>query len=189
MGDGSGSCWKLPFPLLFDDYEGNSSCGAPLKTSTVAFDVIRRLKLLEYKVFINHCWPEVKLAHHLYLEILKHGILAFETSPKQHMFPSSLNPYAAIEDSLVHVAIFSKGYAESKDSLDELCEMLKSKRRIIPVFYDVKSSDLQRIEDGPYKEAFINHQKRGWTEKIPIWKEALRKVVDYKGFGMDEVNG
>ena len=48
---------------------------------------------------------------------------------------------------------------------------------------------MQRIEDGPYKKAFINHQKRGRTEKIPIWKEVLRKVVDYKGFGMDEVNG
>ena len=59
--------------------------------------------------------------------------------------------------------------------------MLKSEQRIIPVFYDIKKSDLQRIEDGPYEEAFMNHKKHERDKKIPTWKEALRKVDDYKG--------
>ena len=67
--------------------------------------------------------------------------------------------------------------------------MLESKQPIIPVFYDVDAANLRRPMNGPFKEAFRKHKERGRTEKIPRWKEAIHKVVDYRAFRMDEVNG
>ena len=195
-GDGSGNRWGPYRHPSFNDhplygYGGNSSYGVPLETPTVAFDQIATLKSREYDVFINRWGLDLtRFEYELYIVLNIHGFRPFlNTVNIMDTFPISERIDKALKGAFVHVAIFSKGYAESDDCLDELCEILKSERRIIPIFYDVKSIDLQRIEDGLYREAFINHQKSGRTEKIPIWKEALRKVIDYKGFGMDEVNG
>ena len=174
--------WSYPFIWSSNGY------GAPLEPSTAAFDGIATLKSLEYDVFINDCGLDFTgFAYEVYSVLELYGFRPFLDTGDMFSVPKEIDK--ALKGAFVHVTIFSKGYAESCECLDELCEILKSERQIIPVFYDVKSIDLQRIEDGPYKEAFINHQKHGKTEKIPIWKEALRKVVEYKGFGMDEVNG
>ena len=146
----------------------------------------------EYDVFINHRGPDVKKAFvaHLYEALSSRGIRAFlDAEDIGYAVPVFEEIDKALKGACVHVAIFSKGYAESIYCLEELCAMLKSKRRIIPVFYDVEAGNLRRPEDGPYQEAFKKHQKRGRTEKIPIWKEALHKVADYRAFRMDEVNG
>ena len=146
----------------------------------------------EYDVFINHRGPDVKKAFvaHLYEALSSWGIRAFlDAEDIGYAVPVFEEIDKALKGACVHVAIFSKGYAESIYCLDELCAMLKSKGRIIPVFYDVEAGNLRRPEDGPYQEAFKKHQKRGRTEKIPIWKEALHKVADYRAFRMDEVNG
>ena len=151
-------------------------------------------KAREYDVFINHRGPDVKktFVAHLYDALRRWGIKsqpfldAEDIRYGHHVFKEIDK---ALKGVCVHVAIFSKGYAESIYCLDELCAMLKSDRRIIPVFYDVEAGDLRRPEDGPYKEAFKKHEKRGRTKKIPRWKEALHKVADFRAFRMDEVNG
>jgi hypothetical protein len=43
----------------------------------------------------------------------------------------------ALKGACVHLAVFSKRYAESKYCLNELCDMLKSEQVILPVFYGV----------------------------------------------------
>ena len=151
-------------------------------------------KSREYDVFINHRGPDVKktFVAHLYAALSNWGInirpfLDAEDIPYGHDVFEEIDK--ALKGACVHVAIFSKGYAESIYCLDELCVMLESKQPIIPVFYDVEAANLRRPEDGPFKEAFIKHEKRGRTEKIPRWKEALHKVADYRAFRMDEVNG
>ena len=146
----------------------------------------------EYDVFINHRGPDVKktFVAHLYAALSSWGFRPFlDAQDIDIAEPVFEEIDKALKGACVHVAIFSKGYAESKYCLEELCAMLKSKQRIIPVFYDVKAENLRRPEDGPYKEAFDKHQRRGRTENIPIWKEALHKVADYRAFRMDEVNG
>ena len=152
------------------------------------------LKSRKYDVFINHRGPDVKktFVAHLYAALKSWAIeiqpfLDAEDIRYGHHVFEDIDK--ALKDARVHVAIFSKGYAESIYCLDELCAMLKSEQRIIPVFYDVEAGNLRRPEDGPYKEAFEKHEKRGRTEKIPRWKEALHKVADYRAFRMDEVNG
>jgi len=57
----------------------------------------------------------------------------------------------AIRTASVHIAIFSKGYADSTWCLDELLDMLdtvKSGSAILPVFYNVQPSDLRWTRGG-----------------------------------------
>ena len=151
-------------------------------------------KSCEYDVFINHRGPDVKktFVAHLYAALSSWGINIRPFLDAEDI-PYGQDVFEEIDKALkgvcVHVAIFSKGYAESIYCLDELCVMLESKQPIIPVFYDVEAANLRRPIDGPFKDAFIKHEERGRTEKILRWKEALRKVVDYRVFRMDEVNG
>ena len=149
-------------------------------------------KSREYDVFINHRGPDVKktFVAHLYAALSSCGIRPFlDAEDIRYALPVFEEIDKALKGACVHVAIFSKRYAESKYCLEELCAMLESERRIIPVFYHVEAGHLRRPEDGPFNNAFKKHRKRGRTEKISRWKEALHKVADYRAFGMDEVNG
>jgi hypothetical protein len=146
----------------------------------------------EYDVFINHRGPDVKktFVAHLCAAFISYGIRFFlDAKDIRYADPVFEDIDKALKGARVHVAIFSKGYAESKNCLEELCAMLKSKQRIIPVFYDVEAENLRRPEDGPYKEAFEKHRRCGMTENIPIWKETLQQVANFRAFQMDEVNG
>ena len=143
----------------------------------------------KYDVFIHYRGLDKTFVAHLTATLRIRGFRPFLGMTESFILPVSIEVYRALGGAPVHVVIFSKGYAESEYCLDELCIMLESEVRIIPVFYDIKTNDMRKIEDGPYKEAFVKHQKRERIERIIIWKEALRKVADCKGFGMDEVNG
>ncbi|GLJ33646.1 hypothetical protein SUGI_0676470 [Cryptomeria japonica] len=88
-------------------------------------------------VFINHRGPDVKntLALQLYNSLQNLKIRAFLDSEEKELgdpFPSTIE--RAINSAAVHIAIFSKGYAESPWCLAELALMLRSKVKIIPVF-------------------------------------------------------
>jgi hypothetical protein len=48
---------------------------------------------------------------------------------------------------------------------------------------------LRYIDSGPFKKGFQKHLQRGRIEEIRKWEESLRKVSDYRGFRLDEVNG
>ena len=160
------------------------------ETSTAVVAKVPTSKSGEYVVYVNsHLQDHKTFLYELSDELTIYGfqpICGMETLALGLPFK---NVSKAIKGACVHVAIFTESYAKSPYCLEELCEMLKSEQQIIPVFYDVKRSDLQRIEDGPYEEAFMKHKKYGRDKKIPTWKEALCKVVDYKGFIMDEVDG
>ncbi|KAG0588250.1 hypothetical protein KC19_2G228700 [Ceratodon purpureus] len=146
----------------------------------------------QYDVFINHRGPDVKktFVAHLNASLRRDGFRPFldakDISQGRHVFKSIDK---ALTGACVHVAVFSKRYAESKYCLNELCDMLRSGQVILPVFYGVNAEDLRRIESGPFNKGFEKHVKRGRTEEIGKWKEALRKVADHRGFRLDEVNG
>ncbi|XP_057846636.1 disease resistance protein Roq1 isoform X2 [Cryptomeria japonica] len=83
----------------------------------------------------------------------------------------------AICSASVHVAIFSKGYAESPWCLAELVLMLHSHAKIIPVFYGVKPWELRHIEKGVYASAFSDYRKKyRHLDKLKEWEEALQSV-------------
>jgi hypothetical protein len=146
----------------------------------------------QYDVFINHRGPDVKKSFvaHLNAALGRDGFRPFLDAKSigqgRHVFNSIDR---ALKGACVHVAIFSKRYAESKYCLNELCDMLNSKHVILPVFYGVNPEDLRWIDNGPFKKGFRKHVQRGRREEIQKWKEALSKVADYRGFRLDEVNG
>ncbi|XP_057846334.2 disease resistance protein Roq1-like [Cryptomeria japonica] len=133
-----------------------------------------------FDVFINHRGPDVKqtLALQLYNSLHQLGIRAFLDSQEKQLgdsFPSTIQ--TAISSASVHVAIFSKRYAESPWCLAELVLMLQSQAKIIPVFYGVKPSDLRHIETGAYAEAFTKYREKGrYLEKLNEWKKALQSL-------------
>ncbi|GLJ06483.1 hypothetical protein SUGI_0040220 [Cryptomeria japonica] len=133
-----------------------------------------------FDVFINHRGPDVKqtLALQLYNSLEQLGIRTFLDSQEKQLgdsFPSTIE--TAIRSASVHVAIFSKGYADSPWCLAELLLMLESEAKIIPVFYQVKPSDLRYIETGAYAEAFIKYKVKGrYLKMLNEWKEALQSL-------------
>ncbi|KAG0605802.1 hypothetical protein M758_9G088700 [Ceratodon purpureus] len=148
--------------------------------------------LHKYDVFINHRGPDVKLtfAAHLTDALCRAGFFPFLDAKSirqgHHVFKSIDE---ALSGACIHVAIFSKRYAESKYCLQELCDMLQSEKIIIPVFYDVKPEHLRYIEGGPYAKGFHKHRSRGRHKDIQKWKDALFQVSERRGFRKDEVKG
>ncbi|KAH9288834.1 hypothetical protein KI387_032951 [Taxus chinensis] len=133
-----------------------------------------------FDVFINHRGPDVKdtLATQLYNSLQVLGIRAFLDLKEKELgdsFPSTIE--TAIRSAAVHIAIFSKKYAESPWCLAELVLMLHSQAKIIPVFYDVHPWELRHIEKGVYAEAFTDYENKcRYLEKLKEWKEALQSV-------------
>ena len=143
-------------------------------------------------MFVNHRGPDVKktFVAHLNAALRRDGFRPFLDAKSigqgRHVFDSIDR---ALKGACVHVAIFSKRYAESKYCLNELCDMLNSNHVILPVFYGVNPEDLRWIDNGPFKKGFRKHVQRGRRDEILKWKAALSKVADYRGFRLDEVNG
>ncbi|XP_057813971.2 uncharacterized protein LOC131027886 [Cryptomeria japonica] len=146
-----------------------------------------------FDVFINHRGPDVKdtLARQFYYSLKELGIRAFLDSEEKelgHSFPSTIAN--AIRSAAVHIAIFSKRYAQSPWCLAELVLMLESKAKIIPVFYQVEPWELRYIEKGTYAGAFITYEKKSrYQEKHKEWKEALQSISFIAGCEIKSLNG
>ena len=143
----------------------------------------------EYDVFLNHRGPGVKagfVAHledalqsaglnpFLHQESIRMGDLAFRSNDN------------ALEKARVHVAVVSKGYAESKLCLCELVTILMSQKPVVPVFYDVEPSDLCKVERGPFAAAFEKHKSKETPEQVEEWRNALRKLAYVTGFCLSD---
>lgn len=164
---------------------------------------------IPYHVFLNHRGTDVKntLASHLYYRLIDSGWRVFfdkEEAQKGRTVNSELEK--AIKFAYVHVVIFSKRYAESEWCLDELLLMVKSQSIIIPVFYDVKRSDIMLSMvggmNGVYVEALriLKEKKtidpethkekpRYDSDTIEIWKGALMEATKTDGFDLETYDG
>ncbi|KAF7842759.1 TMV resistance protein N [Senna tora] len=109
-------------------------------TSTCAWDV-----------FINHCGVDTKrnivgLLHDNL--VAKHGIPTFldRSSMKagDKMIPKIEE---AIDGCKVGVVVLSPRYCHSYFCLHELALLVEAKKRIVPIFFDVKSSQLRVMEN------------------------------------------
>lgn len=141
--------------------------------------------LRTYDVFLNHRGPNVKtkFVAHLYDALCIAGFHPFLDAKSliksQHAF-NSINE--ALSGVHVHIAMFSKGYVESKYCLNELCDMLESGKDILPIFYDVEPEHSKRLHHGPFAVAFQKHSKRGRKDNIKRWEKALLKVINITRF-------
>ncbi|KAF8010658.1 hypothetical protein BT93_J1342 [Corymbia citriodora subsp. variegata] len=92
----------------------------------------------------------------------------------------------AIDDSRIHMPIFSEGYASSSWCLQELAHMVKCRREsvgheIVPIFYGVSPSDVRRVR-GSYGEDLLKHERYYGEETVREWREALMEVADLSGW-------
>ncbi|XP_057833658.1 disease resistance protein Roq1 isoform X2 [Cryptomeria japonica] len=143
-----------------------------------------------YDAFISHRGPDVKetLAKQLYHLLQERGCRAFLDC--EEIQGGDSIPFAirnAICSSLVQIAIFSKGYADSSWCLDELVLMLQQPpdALFIPVFYDVQPWELRHIENekSQYAVAFSDRQRKGRNlDKLDEWKKALESAADISGY-------
>ncbi|XP_021740406.1 TMV resistance protein N-like [Chenopodium quinoa] len=104
-------------------------------------------------MFINHRGIDTKktIAGLLYHHLSGLGYHPFLDSksmkPGDRLF-EKIDP--AIKECRVGVAIFSENYCNSYFCLHELALMLECKKRIVPIFCDVKPSALQVIDNGTW---------------------------------------
>ncbi|CAM6061252.1 unnamed protein product [Sphagnum tenellum] len=161
----------------------------PPLPQTVSYDI---QSLGRYDVFLNHRGTDVKhtFVAHLYDALCAAGFHPFLDAKSLIMgAPSGKSMKEALSGAGVHVAIFSKGYVESRHCLDELHDMLESGKLILPVFYGVEVAHLSRPYDGPFAEGLRQHKKRGRHQDVERWETALAKVADFQGFRLAEFNG
>ncbi|KAG0584090.1 hypothetical protein KC19_3G184300 [Ceratodon purpureus] len=139
-----------------------------------------------FDVFLNHRGPDVKATFVAHLEdaLRCAGFRPFlDARSLMKGNPALKSIDQALDAAKVHVAVVSKRYAESKYCLNELVAMMRSRKPVIPVFYDVEPVDLRWVENGPFKEAFLKHKSRGRTQKkLQEWTDALRSLADITGF-------
>jgi hypothetical protein len=144
-----------------------------------------------FDVFLNHRGPDVKRSfvahlHQALQEARYRPFLDMESFEKGQDGQKKI--YEALRCASVHVAIFSKHYAESDYCLDELCAMLESEKLIIPVFYDVSPSVLRCEDpDGPYTKALEIHGTRSASE-VKKWRDTLCMAAKLNGFKLDDYN-
>ncbi|GLJ52511.1 hypothetical protein SUGI_1117660 [Cryptomeria japonica] len=146
-----------------------------------------------YDAFINHRGPDVKdtVAFALYESLEEKECWTFLDDQELQLgdlIPSAIQN--AIYSSKVQIAIFSPGYAESSWCLDELLLMLKTKAQFIPIFCDVKPSDLRYPDKGVYAPAFAQHEEKGRfsDERLHQWKEALHSSSLISGYEFSTSN-
>ncbi|XWS18356.1 hypothetical protein CRYUN_Cryun32bG0036800 [Craigia yunnanensis] len=102
-------------------------------------------------IFINHRGIDTKrtIAGLLHDHLFRVGLRPFLDSrnmkPGDKLF-EKINP--AIRNCKLGVAIFSPNYCDSYFCLHELALIMESKKRVIPIFCDVKPSELQVMDYG-----------------------------------------
>ena len=134
-----------------------------------------------YDVFINHRGIDTKwnFAWLLYDNLTRMRIRTFldmmSMKPGDRLFDDIDK---AILGCKVGVAIFSPRYFESYYCLHELARLMESKKRLVPIFYDVKPSQLQVKDD------------RTWPAKeILRFNLALEEARNTVGLTFDSLTG
>ncbi|KAG0610829.1 hypothetical protein M758_7G095000 [Ceratodon purpureus] len=140
---------------------------------------------VDYDVFLNHRGPDVKtrFVAHLDEALRAAGLNSFLDKESLRKGDSALASIdAALKVAKVHVAVVSKGYAESKYCLSELVDILRSGKPVIPVYYEVEPQELRWVENGPFAVAFEKHKCKRPPEQVQEWTLALRRLADITGF-------
>ena len=134
-----------------------------------------------YDVFINHRGIDTRLnfAGLLYDNLTRMSIRTF-------LDRMSMKPGDSLVDEIdkaifgckVGVAIFSPRYCESSYCLHELALFMESKKRLVPIFYDIKPSQLRVRDD------------RTWpTKELQRFSLALDKARSTVGLTFDSSTG
>ncbi|GAU47736.1 hypothetical protein TSUD_386950 [Trifolium subterraneum] len=140
-------------------------------------------KILEptCQVFINHKGIDTKrnIAGLLYKDLTRMGMSSFLDS--KNMKPGDkLTDHIdkAIHGCKVGVTIFSPRYFDSYYCLHELALLMETKKRIVPIFYNVTPSQLMVKDDGTCSQ-----------KQLRRFKLAIEEAKNTVGLTFDPVNG
>ncbi|XP_019264278.1 PREDICTED: TMV resistance protein N-like [Nicotiana attenuata] len=133
----------------------------------------------KYDVFLSYRVDDTSktFVDHLYSTLCQVWINTFR-SEDEHV--SSHEVPNAIEGSIIFIIVLSRNYASSIECLNELLHILelkkKSRRLVLPIFYDVDPSDVRK-QTGIFAEAFARHKTPSQSEQsIQLWGAALNQV-------------
>ncbi|KAL2335660.1 hypothetical protein Fmac_016873 [Flemingia macrophylla] len=143
-----------------------------------------------FHVFLSFRGEDTRktFADHLYVALQQKGIKTFrddEEIAKGEVISFQLPK--AIEESLSYVVILSPNYASSTWCLNELQQILESRkklgREVFPIFYGVDPSHV-RHQKGSFEKAMTNHEERFGkdNEKIKGWRAALKEIATISGW-------
>ncbi|CAI9279720.1 unnamed protein product [Lactuca saligna] len=133
------------------------------------------------EVFINHRGIDTKncvaglLYNHLMMLRLQPFLDSKNIKPGDKLF-DKIN--TAISECKVSVAVFSPRYCQSYFCLHELTRIMEAKKKVIPVFCDVKPSELT-----------IKDNWRRPKHEIDSFQSALEEAKYTVGLTFDSLNG
>ncbi|ONI12836.1 hypothetical protein PRUPE_4G186200 [Prunus persica] len=132
-------------------------------------------------VFLNHRGIDTKrtivslLYDHLSLLNLRPFLDNRTMKPGDKLFDKI---DSAIKGCKVGVAVFSPRYCDSYFCLHELALFMESKKKVIPIFCDIKPSQLRVVENGQCP-----------PEKLPKFRLALEQAKNTVGLTYDSSKG
>ena len=144
----------------------------------------------KYHVFLSFRGEDTRngFTDHLYAALKENGILTFRDDEElERGKVISQELIKAIQESLFAIVILSPNYPSSSWCLDELHEILESKRilggQAFPVFYGVDPSHVRHQKEG-YAEIFKKHHERFGEDSVNVqkWKEALTEISNFSGW-------
>ncbi|XP_059436821.1 probable 2' cyclic ADP-D-ribose synthase BdTIR [Corylus avellana] len=118
-------------------------------------------------VFINHRGIDTKrtisglLYYHLSMLRLKPFLDSENMKPGEKLYDKI---DTGIRNCKLGIAVFSPRYCQSYFCLHELALLMESKKRVIPIFCDVKPSQLQVHDDGTRKASELQQYSRALEE-------------------------
>ncbi|KAM7473452.1 hypothetical protein LguiB_020695 [Lonicera macranthoides] len=143
-----------------------------------------------YDVFLSFRGEDLRktFVDHLYSALERSGIYTFKDDERLETgepIPPTL--LKAIEESSFAVIVFSKNYVSSRWCLDELVKIMESNSKspkghtVIPIFYDVKPSDVRK-QEGNFGEMFRKHN----SDRVQIWRKTLIDAANLSGLELDK---
>ena len=134
-----------------------------------------------YDVFINHRGTDTKrtVATLLYDHLFRLQIRPFLDNKSMKAGDKLFDKIdKAIGGCKVGVAVFSPRYCDSYFCLHELALMMDLKRKVIPIFCDVKPSQLRLVDDGTMSR-----------EEVARFGSALEEAKHTVGLNFDSLKG
>ncbi|KAL3508639.1 hypothetical protein ACH5RR_028040 [Cinchona calisaya] len=156
-----------------------------LKSHVLSYEhptqILKKIPRPPCDVFINHRSIDTKrtIASLLYDNLVRLRIRPFldnkNMKPGDKLFEKI---DSAIYGCKLGVAVFSPRYCESYFCLHELALIMETKKKVIPIFCDVKPSELRIVDDGS-----VPH------EQIDRFKKALEEAKYTVGLAFDSTKG
>ncbi|KAJ6928511.1 TMV resistance protein N isoform X1 [Populus alba x Populus x berolinensis] len=155
------------------------------------FSLINLLMLLlsrkDNDVFLSFSHDDIgkNFGDHLFKDLISAGIRTLRDDGGIYTGKKS-DIKKAIQESMISVVVFSKGYANSTKSLDQLVQLMNFRNKtglvVLPVFYNVDPSEVSE-QKGSFEEAFAKHEKSFHNEmaRVESWRAALKEAADLAG--------